>query len=81
MALTRGKSFLDSQECRDIRDVLEQMELDSSYNTESSYSADSLTYPDNRMPFIDKHMNYFNTHPKIEASTFLANLKLKTRKR
>jgi hypothetical protein len=79
MALSRGKSFTDSQEAKDIRRVLQQMALDSSYSTVSSYSADSLTYPDNLIPFIDKHMNYLNAHPKLDASMYLANIKLMTR--
>jgi hypothetical protein len=81
MSLTRGKSFIDSEEAQDIRRILQQMTLDSTYSTVSSYSADSLTYPDNLMPFIDKHMNYLNAHPKVEASKYLANIKLMTRKR
>jgi hypothetical protein len=78
MALTRGKSFLDSQEGKDLRNILRQMTLDSSYNTVSSYSADSLTYSDSLMPFIDKHMNYLNAHPKLEVNMYVANLKLMT---
>lgn len=79
MALTRGKNFLDSEEGKDIRRVLEQMTLDTSYSTVSSYSADSSTYPDNLMPFVDKHLNYLTGHPKVEASSYLANIKLMTR--
>ncbi|HXR49841.1 MAG TPA: hypothetical protein VN778_02340, partial [Verrucomicrobiae bacterium] len=75
------KSFLDSQEAKDIRRALQQMALDSSYSTASSYSADSLTYPDNLIPFIDKHMNYLNAHPKLDASMYLANIKLMSRVR
>jgi hypothetical protein len=79
MALTRGKNFFDSQEAEEIRNALLQMTRDSSYSTTPTYSTDSATYTDHLIPFVDKHMNYLNLHPKMEASMYLANLKLKTR--
>lgn len=81
MPLTRGKTFLESEEAEDIRDLLQRMTLDSSYSTVSSYNADSLAHPDNRISFIDKHMNYLNTHPKLDASMYVANIKLMCRVR
>jgi hypothetical protein len=76
MALTRGKAFLDSQEAEAIKQKFQQMTLDDSYNTPSTYSPDTLKYPDNRIPFTDKHMNYLNVHPKLDAGMYLANVKL-----
>ena len=76
MPLTRGKNFLDSQEAKDIRSELQRMTLDSKYNTASSYSPDKIKYPDNLIPFADKHMNYLYARPKLEASMYLANVKL-----
>jgi len=76
MALTRGKNFLNSQEAKDIRRLFQNMTLNSSYNTASSYSPDTLKYPDNLMPFADKHMNYLYAHPKLNARQYLANVKL-----
>jgi hypothetical protein len=81
MALTRGQSFLDSEEAKDIKRMLQQMTQDISYSTQPSYSGDSLTYPDNLMPFIDKHMNYLSNHPKLDADKYLANIRLMTRVR
>jgi hypothetical protein len=81
MALTRGKAFFGSPEAQEIRNALLQMTRDSSYSTVPVYSTDSTTYKDNLMPFVDKHMNYLNAHPKMEPSTYLANLRLMTRKR
>jgi hypothetical protein len=79
MPLTRGKEFFDSEEAIVIRRILLQMTQDSSYSTLSSYSGDSKTYPDNIMPFTDKHMNYLITHPKLDADKYLANIRLMTR--
>jgi len=55
------------------------MTLDKAYNTDSSYSANSLQYADNLIPFVDKHMNYLNSHPKVEADQYIANIKLMSR--
>lgn len=79
MALTRGKSFMDSQEGKDIKLAFQKMTLDSAYNTGPSYSSDSDKYPDNLMPFIDKHMNYLNSHPNLDPAMYLANIKLMSR--
>lgn len=79
MALTRGKNFLESEEAQEIRRALLQMTLDSSYNTGTSFSSKTADYPDNRIPFVDKHMNYLYMHPKVEASKYLANVKLMSR--
>lgn len=76
MALTRGKTFLDSEEGKDVRRNFEQMTEDGAYNTSSSYSPDKLKYPDNLIPFADKHMNYLNMYPKMDAQLYLANVKL-----
>ncbi len=59
--------------------MLEAMVLDKSYNTESSYSSNSELYPDNVQSFIDKHMNYINTHPDTNIEHYLSNLRLMTR--
>jgi hypothetical protein len=72
-------SFFDSEEGRKVSHLLEHMVDDSMYNTASSYSANSSLYPDNLIPFVDKHMNYLNSHPKLDAGMYLANLRLMTK--
>jgi hypothetical protein len=62
-----------------IRQSLEFMLADSTYHTPTSYSADSAQYPDNRMPFVETHMNYLRSHPLLEPSKYLANMKLRSR--
>lgn len=75
----RQRDFLDSEQGKGIRHILQQMEADSGYNTVSSYSANSTDYPDNLMPFVDKHLNYLLAHPKLDTTQYIANLRLKTR--
>lgn len=64
-----------------VREELEQLAADAAYNTPSSYSPDSQSYPDHQIPFVDKHMDYLLNHPKINSSQYLANLRMKSRSR
>jgi hypothetical protein len=77
----KKNNFFDSQEGYETKRVLEAMVEDGRYNTASSYSAKIETYPDNLMPFVDKHMEYLNAHPSTNPSHYLANLRLMTRLR
>jgi hypothetical protein len=75
----RRSDFLESEEGKETRQKLQHMALSSSYNTSPSYSVNSALYPDNLIPFVDKHMNYLIDHPKLEAGKYLANLRLMVR--
>ncbi len=79
--LKKRSGFLESEEGIEIRHKLEHMTVDSTYNTESSYSSNGMIYPDHLMPFVDKHMNYLNTHPKLDPAMYIANLRLMIRRR
>lgn len=71
--------FYNSVDGREIRQILVTMSQDPIYNTDAGYSANNDLYPNNLMPFVDKHMSYLNTHPNIEPRHYLANLRLMTR--
>jgi hypothetical protein len=75
------KGFLDTKEGKEIKSHFQRMIDDNSYSTASSYTANSILYPDNLIPFVDKHMDYLISHPLLEASKYLANIKLITRLR
>lgn len=77
--LKKRISFYESAEGLEIQRTLQRMAQDVAFNTESSYSANGEKYPDNLMPFVDKHMAYLNTHPSIDPQQYLANLRLMTR--
>ncbi len=77
----RTIAFYASEEAAKIKKVLLDMLKDSRYNTQPSYTANSEEYPDNKIPFVDKHMSYLNSHPSVDHDHYLANLKLITKVR
>jgi hypothetical protein len=81
MAMKTRTAFFDTLEGEEIKLELERMAASSLYNTTSSYSANSLLYPNNLMPFVDKHVNYLITHPALDPGKYLANIKLMTKVR
>ena len=60
---------------------LKDMVGDSAYTTKPSYGADKVLYPDNLVPFVDKHMSYLRDHPKTDPMLYISNLRLMTRVR
>ena len=77
----RTIAFYASEEATQIKQTLLDMLGDAKYNTVASYSANSEKYPDNQIPFVDKHMGYLNTHPSVDINHYLANLRLITKVR
>ena len=72
-------SFFDSEEGVAVKDALDAMAKDNCYNTTDSYSANIVQNPNNLISFTDKHMNYLNSHPKIDPKQYIANLRLMTK--
>jgi hypothetical protein len=64
-----------------VREKLEAIAADATYNTPSSYSPDSQHYPNNQIPFVDRHVEYLLNHPKLDSAQYLANLRMKIRSR
>jgi hypothetical protein len=81
LVIKKRESFFKSEIGQRLRTQLEELAKDAAYNTQPGYSADREHYPDNIMPFVDKHMNYLYTHPALDPIQYLANLRLMTRKR
>lgn len=82
MATTRKQTdFIASEEGVRIRQELVAMLGNQSYTTESTYNANSDLYPDNQIPFVEKHMHYIATHPSVDPNHYLANLRLITKVR
>lgn len=77
----RTIAFYASREAVEIKKILQDMLNDSNYNTQASYTSNSDEYPNNEIPFVDKHMGYLNTHPSVDYAHYLANLRLITRVR
>ncbi len=72
-------SFFDSEEGIMVKEALDTMANDKAYNTSDSYSANIAQNPNNLITFTDKHMNYLNSHPKIDPKQYIANLRLMTK--
>ena len=75
----RKVDFFDTEEGAVIIEVLRIMSTDEAYNTASSYSSNSELYPDNLIPFVQKHIDYLRTHPSTDPQHYLSNLRLMTR--
>ena len=71
--------YLDTEEGIDIEKALQELADNPLYNTVSSYSTDTAQYPDHSRTFVQKHMHYLNIHPKLDALTYISNLRLMTR--
>ena len=71
--------FLTSDEGIKAAEALQLMVLDDMYITKPTFSADTETYADNLIPFIDKHMAYLRSHPAMNPRHYLSNLRLMTR--
>lgn len=82
MATTKKRiNYHDSDEGLAIRQALYKMVADETYTTDASYSANLENYPDNLIPFVEKHLQYLNTHQNVDPQHYLANLRLMTRVR
>lgn len=73
--------FFATEEGREFEQELLTMAKDVAYNTKPSYSANSELYPDNLIPFVEKHKAYIRNHPKTDPRHYLANLRLIVRSR
>ncbi len=63
----------------EVQQLLSDMEHDSSYKTEPSYSANIILHPDHKITFREKHMAYLKNHPQLNPEHYLSNLRLTTR--
>ena len=64
-----------------VVEILNEMEQDPGMHTKSSYTPNTLKYPDHLMPFVDKHTNYLMDHPGTDINHYLTNLRLQIRVR
>jgi hypothetical protein len=79
--LKKRVNFYESEVGQHVKDTLTEMITDEAFNTKPSYSTDTEQYPDNLMPFVDRHMHYLNTHPNVNPEHYISNLRLSTRLR
>jgi len=80
MSTTKKRSdFLTTEEGIYAKKTLIHMMSDEKYNTKASYSADAVKYPNNLIPFVDKHIKYLIEHQSVNLDHYLSNLRLMTR--
>ncbi len=65
----------------DILTALQSMETDSTLVTKSAYRANGELWPGNRISFVDSHLAYLKSHPAVNPSHYLSNLRLMLRKK
>lgn len=65
----------------DITVALKAMQTDRSLVTKSAYRANAELWPGNRISFVDSHLVYLKSHPAVNPSHYLSNLKLMLRKK
>jgi hypothetical protein len=81
MANNTKNNFSSSPEGDVIRKKLEDMVKDRTYNTQPGFTSDAETYPDNVIPFVEKHLKYLDAHKGVDPDHYLSNLRLMTRNR
>jgi hypothetical protein len=69
------QQFLSSAQAQEIRDELNKMMSDPSFNTRASYSA----VLNGDIQFDEKHMNYLSSHLAVNPDQYMSNLKLITK--
>ncbi len=79
MSTIKKVNFFESEEGVEARSLLQTLWSDKAYKTDSSYSTDSESYPDNLIPFVQKHMDYLSNHPSVNIKMYVANLRIMTR--
>lgn len=72
-------NLFDTEEGAEIEKALRIMAEDKGFSTKASYSTNSTMYPNNSIPFVDKHMSYLSAHPSVDPEHYLANLRLITK--
>lgn len=67
-------------EVEDIQAALAGMEADPTLITDSVYSA-NVAWAGNRMPFAVAHLAYLKARPNLSPRQYLANLRLRIKRR
>ena len=80
MSIAKKRNYLvGTEEGASVRYQLQQIDMDSAFNTSASYSANTTLYANNSITFVDKHMAYLNNNPHVNPDLYLSNLRLITR--
>ena len=78
MAKNKYADYIQEDE---IVAALKAMVSDPEMITRPSFKANSMLWPDNKMPFVDAHLMYLKNHPALNPEHYLSNLRLMIRKK
>ncbi len=82
LGFTQERAHTDNNMTEEeISTVLRKLEDDPAFVTNPAYRANTSLFPDNSISFVDAHLTYLKSHPKLDPNHYLANLRLMTRKR
>lgn len=70
------REFFDSERGVEARKALLRLTKDIGFNTDST-----RYYNGTQEDFIDRHLRYLSTHPKVNLFGYISNLKSMTRNR
>ncbi len=74
---SKAKAF-DTISEPEVRQILQEMEGDNRYNTNSRYVADTTKYPTNLITFTEKHLEHLRKFPDIDPNQYISNLRMMT---
>jgi len=75
----KKSDFFQTEEGVEFIEQLKKIDADATYSTDASFSANTILYPDHRIPFVNKHIDYIKNHPSTDPQHYLSNLRLMTR--
>lgn len=73
---TTKRYLQDEASIAHVEGILRELEANLGFHTSDGYSSNSEDYPDNVIPFVQKHMRYLNDHPQVNPEQYLSNLRL-----
>lgn len=76
--LKQRRNYFSTEEGKAIRKALQSLAQDIKYNTLPTYHPNAVRFPDHLIPFVDKHMDYLNAHPQMDAWIYIANVRMGT---
>lgn len=79
MPTATRKYLVTPEDVQRVENELRTMLEDDHYNTVSSYIASTEIYTNHQIPFIEKHMAYLRSHPKVNPDQYLSNLRMMTK--
>ena len=64
----------------ETRELLVRLDNDDAHITDAVFRADETKWADNKMPFVEAHIEYLRAHSKVDPRTYLSNLRLRTKR-